>query len=116
TEYAALIAAADPAEHPGLEARMEHAVASAQLSGSLLGTSGRLIEPLVSPLGWDWRIGMAVIASFPAREVVVSTLAIIFEAGPDDEGDLQSRLQGAVRADGSPLFTFPVACAIMVFF
>ena len=57
----------------------------AQKRQSLLGRLGRLIEPAVRPLGWDWRIGSAVIASFPAREVVVATLGVIFDVGKDVE-------------------------------
>ena len=53
----------------------------AQKRQSWLGRAGRLIEPAVRPLGWDWRIGSAVIASFPAREVVVATLGVIFDVG-----------------------------------
>src|SRR5260370_36591709 len=55
---------------------------------SILGYAGRWIEPAVEPLGWDWRIGMAAIASFPAREGMVGTLGIIFGEG---EGDVDAR-------------------------
>ncbi len=89
---------------------------------SLLGRMGHWIEPLVRPLGWDWRIGAAVIASFPAREVVVATLGVIFDTGPDVEdesgqGRLRSALQQAAwPRTGQKLFTLPVALSIMVFF
>ncbi|MGO9598850.1 MAG: ferrous iron transport protein B [Isosphaeraceae bacterium] len=89
---------------------------------SLLGRLGRLIEPAVRPLGWDWRIGSAVIASFPAREVVVATLGVIFDVGSDVKEDAGARrlgatLERATWADSSrPLFTIPVALSIMVFF
>ena len=76
-----------------VEAELDRAVnrlEGAQERQSFLGRMGRAIEPLVRPLGWDWRIGSAVIASFPAREVVVSTFGVIFdvgsEAADDDEG------------------------------
>jgi ferrous iron transport protein B len=94
----------------------------AQKRQSLLGRAGRLIEPMVKPLGWDWRIGSAVIASFPAREVVVATLGVIFDVGKDAaEGDGSLRLGSALRAaswpqTGRPLFNIPVALSIMVFF
>jgi ferrous iron transport protein B len=94
----------------------------AQKRQSLLGRAGRLIEPLVKPLGWDWRIGSAVIASFPAREVVVATFGVIFDVGKDveEEGGTQ-RLRGALRSatwpeTRHPLFNVPVALSIMVFF
>jgi ferrous iron transport protein B len=91
---------------------------------SWLGRMGRAIEPLVEPLGWDWRVGMAALASFPAREVVVGTLGVIYDAGPDqDESSdtLKAQLRaarwdaGSARA-GQPVFTIPVALSLMVFF
>ena len=86
---------------------------------SFLGRAGRFIEPVVRPLGWDWRIGCAAIASFPAREVVLGTLAVLYDL-PADEGEgtaLERRLKAA-RWDGTnrPVFTLPVALSIMVFF
>jgi len=103
----------------GLEAARRGA-ASRQ---SFLGQAGRLIEPLVRPLGWDWRIGCAAIASFPAREVVLGTLGVIYNLGEIDPGEeegsnmLIRRLRAATW-DGSsrPVYTLPVALSIMVFF
>lgn len=91
---------------------------------SILGQMGRAIEPVVRPLGWDWRIGCAVIASFPAREVVVATLGVIYDLGEDvadDEEAGQNRLQTALKQAvwedaGKPVFNIPVALSIMVFF
>jgi ferrous iron transport protein B len=118
--FEAQIAATESAEEVAeLEAARDQAVATAYLRQSVLGRMGRMIEPVVMPLGWDWRIGMAVIASFPAREVVVATLGVIFEVGSDaDESssDLQGKLQTATWEDGRILFTIPVAVSIMVFF
>lgn len=91
---------------------------SAWLRDSYLGRAGRLIEPLVKPVGWDWRIGMAVIGSFPAREIVIATLGVIFVTEADDENvaSLTAKLQDARWPDGRPLFTLPVALSLMVFF
>jgi len=90
---------------------------------SFLGRAGRLIEPLVRPLGWDWRLGCAAIASFPAREVVLGTLGVIYNLGDVDPGEEEgaSALVRRLRAatwDGSSrkVFTLPVALSIMVFF
>ncbi len=97
-------------------------VEGAEKRQSLLGRVGRLIEPAVRPLGWDWRIGSAVIASFPAREVVVATLGVIFDVGrdmdtPEGTQKLGDALRSACWADtGRPLFDVPVALSIMVFF
>jgi ferrous iron transport protein B len=90
------------------------------LEDSYLGRSGKLIEPVVRPLGWDWRIGCASIASFPAREVIVATLGIIFGLGEEvdeESADLRTVLQNATdSATGQRLITLPVALSIMVFF
>jgi ferrous iron transport protein B len=88
---------------------------------SYLGRAGRSIEPMVKPLGWDWRIGVATLASFPAREVVVGTLSIVFGLGKDaqDEQQLLEILQKA-RWNDDPdqplLFNVPSALSLMVFF
>jgi ferrous iron transport protein B len=88
---------------------------------SWLGRMGHGLEPAVRPLGWDWRIGMGVLASFPAREVIVGTLGIIYtgeEADPDEIRDSahagDTALGHALKAD--PTFTVPVALSVMVFF
>jgi ferrous iron transport protein B len=112
----------------------EHQAAIDELRGewkrqSILGRMGRGIEPAVKPLGWDWKIGMAALASFPAREVVVGTLGVIYNRGktdskeiresPDVAGtDLAKALQDATW-DEDPsrkVFTVPTALSIMVFF
>ena len=90
-----------------------------QLRQSYLGRLGRAIEPAVRPLGWDWKIGCAVLASFPAREVVVGTLGVIYNLGEGAEESLtlQEGLRTATR-DGSQerVWNTPVALSIMVFF
>lgn len=91
---------------------------------TLMGLMGHAIEPAVRPLGWDWRIGMAALASFPAREVMVGSLGIIFGEDEGDAGDEDYQAQvGAALAraqwqDGSGrlLFTTPVALSLLVFF
>jgi len=103
---------------------LERHIAGAYRRQSILGRMGHVIEPVVRPLGWDWRIGCAVLASFPAREVVVATLGIIYDLGEgldlenhEDATRLESALRGA-RWDGSDrlVFDVPVALSIMVFF
>ena len=87
------------------------------IENSLLGIAGHAIEPLVRPLGWDWKIGVGAIASFPAREVIIATLGTIYSLGGEEDED---GLIGAMRAskypDGSPVYTLPVALSVMVFF
>ena len=93
--------------------------AGACLRQSLLGRMGQWIEPVVAPLGWDWRIGTAVIAAFPAREVIVATMGTIYNLGnQEDENStgLRERLHAATWPDGRRVFNIPVALSIMVFF
>jgi len=90
---------------------------------SFLGRAGHFLEPVFRPLGWDWKIGMATLASFPAREVIVGTLGIIYAEGEIDVGDEEqrTRLGEAVRNDWAenPLrqrYGIVVALSVMVFF
>lgn len=112
---------ADSVEHQKAEQLTEalnHETARL-LENSLLGYAGHVIEPLVKPLGWDWRIGIGVVASFPAREVIVATLGTIFSLGADvDENSegLRGALLAARNPDGSAVFNLPVAASVMVFF
>lgn len=117
----------------------EHNKVSAELiENSFLGRMGHAIEPAVKPLGWDWRIGVGAIASFPAREVIISTLGTIYSLGGEidveveieeaemsESGDKnaeqkKSGLIGSLQAsrwpDGTKVFNVPVALSIMVFF
>ncbi|MEZ6048144.1 MAG: nucleoside recognition domain-containing protein [Planctomycetaceae bacterium] len=98
----------------------QHQEISAELiEASFLGKAGHFIEPVVKPLGWDWKIGVGVVASFPAREVIIATLGTIYSLGGDvdeeDEG-LRGALQESTWPDGSKVFNIPVALSIMVFF
>jgi ferrous iron transport protein B len=109
---------ADPTQLSQLQSR-KNVVDAELLSNSVLGRTGRFIEPAVRPLGWDWRIGMAAIASFPAREVIIATLGTIFSLGGDVDADsdtLRATLSAATWPDGRPLFTVATAVSIMVFF
>jgi len=107
-------------------AQLDHEIAGAYQRQSVLGRAGRVIEPVVKPLGWDWRIGCAVIASFPAREIVVATLGVIYNLGEEADVEseqgltqLQAKLHAAVWDDSDPprkVFNVPVALSILVFF
>jgi ferrous iron transport protein B len=94
-------------------------VQSSQLENSFAGKLGHAIEPVISPLGFDWKIGVALIASFAAREVLVSTLSIIYNVGKDDDAQshtLISAIHDAKKDDGSPAWTPLTALTLMVFF
>jgi ferrous iron transport protein B len=106
------------------KARLRNAMLGEYQRQSFLGRLGRLVEPAVKPLGWDWRIGCAVIASLPAREIVVATMGVMYDLG--EEVDVESeagvtRLQAELRIatwDGTDrrVFNLPVALSILVFF
>jgi ferrous iron transport protein B len=94
-----------------------NAESSRLLENSILGRTGHLIEPIVRPLGWDWKIGVGVLASFPAREVIIATLGTIYSLGGDaEEEGLIGALQASTYADGRPVYSIPVALSVMVFF
>lgn len=99
--------------------RIEEEKQSLALQNSYAGKLGHFIEPVITPLGFDWKIGVALIASFAAREVLVSTLSIIYNVGKDAEADsetLTQAIRDAKRADGSPVWTPLTAITLMVFF
>lgn len=90
------------------------------LRSSYLGRAGQVIEPVVRPLGWDWKIGSAAIASFPAREVIISTMGVLYNLGGEQDAESPT-LKDAIRNatwDGTDrkVFNIPVALSIMVFF
>jgi len=92
---------------------------SEQLKHSFAGMLGHTIEPVIGPLGFDWKIGVALIASFAAREVLVSTLSIIYNVGKDEDAQSQtliSAIHDAKKDDGSPAWTPLTALTLMVFF
>ncbi len=103
-----------------LATRIGNEIAAANLEHSLLGRAGKAVAPVFRPLGWDWRIGCAVIASFPAREIVIGTLGVLYQLG-DAEDEQSESLRETLRAASwpgteQPVFTIPVALSIMVFF
>jgi ferrous iron transport protein B len=101
------------------QAQLDVEEAGARLRGSYLGQAGHAIEPIVHPLGWDWKIGMATLASFPAREVIIAALGTIYNLGNEqDEGSvaLRETMQAERWPDGRPVYTPVVALSVMVFF
>ena len=93
------------------EAKADH------LAQSWLGRAGHVVEPVFRPLGWDWKISAAVIAGFPAREVVVAVLGTIYAVGGEaDDQALSGRLETARHEDGSPVFTLPMVLGLLLFY
>ncbi len=90
------------------------------LSQSFAGRLGHRIEPLIAPLGFDWQIGVGIVSSFAAREVIVSTLAVVYGVGEaaaeESPGSLYDSLRAATRSDGSPVFTTATSVSLLVFY
>jgi ferrous iron transport protein B len=98
----------------------DRTTAQSQLSKSMAGRLGHLIEPIIEPLGFDWQIGVGIISSFAAREVIVSTLAVVYGVGEaavdQNPGSLYDTLKAAVRTDGSPVFTSATSVSLLIFY
>ncbi len=108
-----------PSEKADLEADETNYVDARRLEDSALGKFGKFIEPVFRPAGFDWRISTAILAAFPAREVLVSSLGIIFDLGSEEDETstkLVHKVQNAKWPDGSPLLTTGTSFALMVFF
>jgi ferrous iron transport protein B len=110
--------AAQKLEQGAPPAEVDHWRSSQQIRQSYAGKLGRAIEPAIEPLGFDWRTGIGIIASFAAREVLVSTMAIVYSVGDEDEASplLREKLRNAKRPDGEPVFSWLSALSLMVFF
>jgi len=91
---------------------------AAKLENSYAGLIGKQLEPSIAPLGFDWRIGIALVTSFAAREVFVGTMATLFSVGEENEGGslLNEKLKAATRKDGTPLFTLATGLSLMIFY
>ncbi|MGZ3854435.1 MAG: ferrous iron transport protein B, partial [Flavisolibacter sp.] len=112
TRYEALIA-----QHPTQKDSLQIQWNAEKLENSYAGILGRSIEPAIRPLGYDWRIGIALITSFAAREVFVGTMATLYSVGENDKGLLlRDKLHAAKKEDGTPLFTLATGISLMLFY
>ena len=91
---------------------------AAKLENSYAGILGKSIEPVIAPLGYDWKIGIALITSFAAREVFVGTMATLYSVGDQDESDLRLRdkMKAAKKEDGTPVYTLASGLSLMIFY
>jgi ferrous iron transport protein B len=101
------------------EQEVQQKIASLKLENSFIGILGKSIEPVIRPLGYDWKIGIALITSFAAREVFVGTLATIYSVEADDEDTttIKQKMASEMNPDtGKKRFNFPVGMSLMVFY
>ena len=99
------------------EEELQQHIASYKLEHSFIGITGRAIEPAIRPLGYDWKIGIAIVSSFAAREVFVGTLATIYSVGNDDEDTIKNRMAGEGNPIlGGPLFNFASGISLLLFY
>ncbi len=102
---------------PHTETERNTEIAKYKLEHSYLGIMGKTIEPMIKPLGYDWKIGIALISSFAAREVFVGTLATIYNVeNPDDEASIKDRMRAEIRPTGGKRFDFPTGMSLLIFY
>ena len=95
---------------------LSHRISSYKLEHSYIGTLGKIIEPVVKPLGYDWKIGIAIITSFAAREVFVGTLATIYSVGEESESTIAGRMALETDELGKPIFNLASGVSILLFY
>jgi ferrous iron transport protein B len=111
------IVAENPVNKKYSQEELENAIASYKLESSYIGMMGKIIEPAISPLGYDWKIGIALISSFAAREVFVGTLSTIYSVGSEDEGTIKQRMAAEINpATGEKRFNLPAGMSLLVFY
>jgi ferrous iron transport protein B len=99
------------------ERELETKIASYKLEHSYIGIIGKAIEPAVEPLGYDWKIGIAIVSSFAAREVFVGTLATIYSVGSEEEETIRNRMAAEVNpVSGKPVFNFASGISLLLFY
>jgi len=105
-------------QNPAKEKELKAGRDAALLENSYAGLAGRWIEPAIKPLGFDWKIGIALITSFAAREVFVGTMATLYSVGDTDDNDktLRQKMNDAVRPDGSKVYTAATGVSLMIFY
>lgn len=101
-----------------LLANLDHEEAGELLRHSYMGRLGQFIEPVLQPMGFDWRLGIGILSAFAAREVFVSTIGIVFNLGEADEESqsLRTLLQTAQNPDGTTAYTLRTALSLLIFF
>ena len=102
--------------HPEQQATLDRIYNTQKLENSYAGILGKSIEPAIAPLGFDWKIGIALITSFAAREVFVGTMATLYSVEADDNNSLTDKLKAAKRPDGTAVYSLAAAISLMIFY
>ena len=103
--------------HPENEVELKKERATEKLEHSYAGIMGQAIEPLIRPLGYDWKIGIAIITSFAAREVFVGTMATLYSVGNDSSDDtIREKMRAAKRADGTVVYSLATGVSLLIFY
>ena len=102
--------------NPLTEEALEAEIASYRLEHSYIGILGKAIEPVIRPLGYDWKIGIALISSFAAREVFVGSLATIYSVGSEEETPIKNKMAQEKRANGQVVFDLATGISLMLFY
>jgi ferrous iron transport protein B len=105
-------------QYPERHTEIQHEHATAKLENSFAGMMGHGIEPMIRPLGYDWKIGIALITSFAAREVFVGTMATLYSVGDAEAGKttLHEKMRDARREDGTPVYTLAAGLSLLIFY
>lgn len=104
-------------EHVDLDSdQVDQKIAAYKLEHSYIGLIGKSIEPLIRPLGYDWKIGIGLVTSFAAREVFVGTLATIYSVGGNNPDTLKQKMSAEKRADGSAVFSLASGISLLLFY
>jgi ferrous iron transport protein B len=103
-------------EQPAQEALLNKQWSTEKLQQSYAGQLGQAIEPVIRPLGFDWKIGIALITSFAAREVFVGTMATLYSVEEDDDSSLREKMAAAKHSNGSKVYTLPAAFSLLLFY
>jgi ferrous iron transport protein B len=103
---------------PGADTtRINNEYANRKLESSYVGIIGKAIEPIIQPLGYDWKIGIALVTSFAAREVFVGTMATLYSVGDEDNTEpLKEKMRAATRSDGKPVYSLATGVSLMLFY
>jgi ferrous iron transport protein B len=102
--------------HPEQKVQLDKIYHSQKLENSYAGLLGKTIEPVIAPLGFDWKMGIAIVTSFAAREVFVGTMATLYSVEASDNSSLTDKLRAAKRPDGTAVYSFAAALSLMIFY